>query len=270
LQTERAYLGRPGCRSPRDSTFGQSQAKSTVLRSIDCGKAEGAATLASIPSPSFTRPRRASSRRQVLSLLAIGLVGFGVAYLPATGSGATPSPTIPKPDPYQPPVRSVPPPPPPATTYIPAPPPPPPTASVPAPPPPPPPPPRARARPESVRATQVDHAESKTFIAWHLHRVVADRLAAGRTPLDLVAAAAPAAPVATTNDQAVPAGILLLVPVALVLLLVVATVVSLPDRVLPTAVAGAVEGRRESLVFVASCALLLSLVLVLLVTLASS
>jgi hypothetical protein len=100
-----------------------------------------------------------------------------------------------------------------------------------------------------------------------VRRVLGDR-PARRTRLELAAAAA--APVATTNEQPVPAGILLLVLAAFVLLLVIATVVMLPERFLPAGVAAAVEGRRESLVFVALSALSLSLGLALLVTLASS
>ena len=92
----------------------------------------------------------------------------------------------------------------------------------------------------------------------------------GRTRLELVASAVPPVPVATTSESPVPVWILLLVPVAFVLLLVIATVVILPEHVLPAGVAAAVEGHRETLVFVALSALSLSLVLVLLATLASS
>jgi len=102
------------------------------------------------------------------------------------------------------------------------------------------------------------------FTAWHV------RSAAGRNRPQLVAATAPAPLAATTNDLRVPAGILLLIPVAFVFLLVIATVVVLPERVLPARVAAAVDGRREDLVFVALCALSLGFVLVFFVALASS
>ena len=75
---------------------------------------------------------------------------------------------------------------------------------------------------------------------------------------------------ATTNDLRVPAGILLLIPVAFLFLLVVATVVVLPAALLPARVAAAVDGRREDLMFVALCALSLGFVLVFFVALASS
>ncbi|HET7554645.1 MAG TPA: hypothetical protein VFJ75_03205 [Gaiellaceae bacterium] len=83
-------------------------------------------------------------------------------------------------------------------------------------------------------------------------------------------ATAPAALAATTNAVRVPAGILLLIPAAFGFLLVIATLVVLPERVLPARVAAAVDGRREHLVFVALCALSLGFVLVFFVALASS
>lgn len=230
---------------------------------------EGAATLASIQCALFARLRRVSGRKLVLPLLAIGLAGFGLAYLPATGSSAPPPTTIPTPDPYPTPVRSVPPPPPPATTYIPAPPPPPPT-TVSAPAPPPPPPPVARVRPKPLRHTRPSRPEPKAFAAWHVRGVVAQRSAEGLTRSQLVAATAPAALAATTNEVRVPAGILLLIPVAFVFLLLIVTLVVLPVRVLPAPAAAALDGRREHLVFVALCALSFGFVLVLLVVLASS
>ena len=233
----------------------------------DCGEVEGAATLASIRNPAFTRLRRASGRKQVLPLLAIGLVGFGLAYLPATGSSAPPPTTIPKPDPYPTPARTVPPPPPPApaTTYVPAPPPPPPptTVSAAAPPPPPPPPPPPRAR-----STPARHAPpSRAFTAWHVRGSVAKRSAPGRNRLELAGAAASAS--ATTNELRIPAAITFLVLVAFVLLLVSAAVALLPLRVLPARVGASLDGHRADLMLVALCTLASSFVLVLLVALVS-
>lgn len=86
----------------------------------------------------------------------------------------------------------------------------------------------------------------------------------------LVTAIAPPARVATTDDLRLPAGIVLFVLGAFVFLLFIGTVVILPVRVLPTRVAVAVDGRRETLMFVALCALSFALVLVLLAALALS
>jgi len=119
----------------------------------------------------------------------------------------------------------------------------------------------------------VPHArltEPKAFTAWHVRRVVAERSAAGRNRLQLVAANAPAALAPTTNEIRVPTGILLLIPVAFVFLLIIVTLAVLPVRMLPAPVVIALDGRREHLVFVTLCALSFAFVLVLLVALASS
>jgi hypothetical protein len=102
------------------------------------------------------------------------------------------------------------------------------------------------------------------FTAWHV------RSAAGRTRPQLVAATAPAALAATTNELTSPAEILFLVLAAFAGLLVVVGVVAVPARVLPARVAAAVDGRREQLMFVALCALSLGFVLVFFVALGSS
>ena len=85
-----------------------------------------------------------------------------------------------------------------------------------------------------------------------------------------MAATAPPALASTTDEIGVPAGILLLIPVAFGFLLIIVTLVVLPVRMLPAPVAAALDGRREELVFVALCALSLGFVLVFLVALASS
>jgi hypothetical protein len=101
-------------------------------------------------------------------------------------------------------------------------------------------------------------------------RGVAERSAARRNRLELVAADAPAAMAPTTNGIRVPTGILLLIPVAFVFLLIIVTLAVLPVRVLPAPVATALDGRREHLLFVALCTLSFAFVLVLLVALGSS
>jgi hypothetical protein len=85
----------------------------------------------------------------------------------------------------------------------------------------------------------------------------------------LAATAAPAAPAPTTDELRVPGGMLVLLA-GFALLLVTALVALVPMRALPSRVGAAVDGRRELLEFVATCALGLGIALTLLVAFAWS
>lgn len=84
----------------------------------------------------------------------------------------------------------------------------------------------------------------------------------------LVAAGLPSGPGARTWQ--VPPGLVALLGLSFVFLLVTAAVVILPARALPARVAEAIDGRRESLLFFALCAVGAGLVLALLAALATS